>query len=862
MTNSLATAVRQIILTAPINGTMVDLNTVPDPLFAQQLVGKGVAIYPKQSPQKQSLIAPCSGEITLVHSYNHAAILTTESGIEILLHIGVDTILLKGEGFEPQVKVGDTVQTGDTLITFDTSLIEHKAASSHTMMVVTNAADSHIITPELGDVLVGDSCLTIDLGEESTVDVNTPNSAEHSAMSSGPISLPNPAGLHARPSANLVAAANKFSAQIDIKFGDKTANARSLVALLGLGTRLHDSIEVLASGDDAQHAIDHIRQAIVEGLGEDCAAEQLAAYSPPNHAKELPEEVSLLAQSNDDPNVLQGVAASPGLAIGQVFQLAEDLFELHEHGEDIKAESELFVSAVSDAKHQLSCLKHNVVSAGNAEQAEIFDAHMTLLDDPDLTAHVEQQINTGKSAAFSWQQAIDAQCNTLKQLDNEIMAGRVADLEDVCKRVLRSILDIPEQSLDLPDNTILVARDLTPSMTVKLDTRKVVGFATSEGGSSSHSAILARSMDIPAIAAVGKQTDALENGANVVLDGFKGTLKINVTDDEIKSIKAQQAKAAVQAQLDLAAKDEHAVTNDGHTMEIVANIGNLEDSKKSMTLGAEGVGLLRSEFLFLDRNTAPSEDEQFTTYNGIVQSQQGQPVIIRTLDVGGDKPLDYMPMPTEENPFLGERGIRIGINRPSILKTQVRAILRAAQHNPKSLVRIMFPMISTIEELRAAKGVVHAEAKALNVTNFEVGIMVEVPSTAVMADLFAKEADFFSIGSNDLTQYTLAIDRGHPKLAAQVDGIHPSVLRLIELTCKGAHKYGKWVGVCGGIASDTQAVPLLIGLGVDELSVSVPSLPAIKAHVRELSLKDCQSLAQKALDLETASQVRALSSGR
>jgi multiphosphoryl transfer protein len=299
------------------------------------------------------------------------------------------------------------------------------------------------------------------------------------------------------------------------------------------------------------------------------------------------------------------------------------------------------------------------------------------------------------------------------------------------------------------------------------------------------------------------------------------------------------------------------VTTDGHRVEVVANIGDAKDARNAMTKGAEGVGLLRSEFVFLDRPRAPSEDEQAALYREIAEAVGGdRPLVIRTLDVGGDKPLPYLPIPREDNPFLGERGIRVGLDRPEILRTQVRAILRAADAGAR--LHVMFPMIATLPEWRAARGVFEEESQRLGVDSVPLGIMVEVPSVAIMAPTFAAEVDFFSIGSNDLTQYTLAMDRGHPKLAPQVDGLNPAVLRLIQLAVDAAHDHGKWVGVCGGIGADPQAVPLLVGLGVDELSVSIPTIPSVKAQIRGLSLTDCQALAAEAITQDTAAAVRAL----
>jgi phosphocarrier protein FPr len=369
-------------------------------------------------------------------------------------------------------------------------------------------------------------------------------------------------------------------------------------------------------------------------------------------------------------------------------------------------------------------------------------------------------------------------------------------------------------------------------------------------------AILARSLDIPAVAGIDPRALALPNGSAVILDGSRGELRTNPDPALVERIGAAKERMAAKKAADLAAAHEPAITADGHRVEVVANIGGLADAEKGMALGAEGVGLLRSEFLYLDRATAPSEDEQAEIYASIARALSGKPLIVRTLDVGGDKPLPYLPMPREENPFLGIRGVRIGLDRPEILRTQVRAILRASRGNR---LRIMFPMIATLDEIRSVKGLVEEErAKVPGADPVELGIMVEVPSAAVMARQFAREVEFFSIGTNDLTQYTLAMDRGHPKLAARADAMNPAVLRLIAHTVEGASAEGKWVGICGGLASDPQAVPILVGLGVHELSCSVPAIPAVKAEVRARSLVDCQALARQALEQDSAADVRSL----
>jgi phosphocarrier protein FPr len=341
----------------------------------------------------------------------------------------------------------------------------------------------------------------------------------------------------------------------------------------------------------------------------------------------------------------------------------------------------------------------------------------------------------------------------------------------------------------------------------------------------------------------------------VVLDGARGELRLNPSAEEMSRLRELQQKLADKKKTDLENAPLPATTTDGHGIEVVANIGGLADARSALALGGEGVGLLRTEFLFLDRETAPTEEEQVEVYSRIARTLDGRPLVIRTLDVGGDKPLPYLQIPREENPMLGERGVRIGLNRPEVLRTQLRAILRASG---AGRLLVMFPMIATLTEWRMARAMFDDERERLGLEAIPVGIMIEIPAAAIMAEQFAREADFFSVGTNDLTQYTMAMDRGHPKLASQVDGLNPAVLQLIALTVKGAGQHGRWVGVCGGTASDPQAVPILIGLGVSELSVSVPSIPAIKAQVRGLSLAGCQELARRALALDTAAEVRAL----
>ena len=557
-----------------------------------------------------------------------------------------------------------------------------------------------------------------------------------------------------------------------------------------------------------------------------------------------------------DPNLLLGVPCSPGLAVGQVFQVRRGMIEVTEDGAGVETERGKLSAAIETAKGQLEALRAQLNAKADPAKAAIFAAHEELIEDPDLLEIVDSAIAKGKSADFGWKKAFTTHADRLAALRNPLLAQRANDLRDVGLRVLGILTGKKTKAPDYPPNTILIAEDLTPSDTAALDRTRVMGFATTRGGATSHGAILARSLGIPALAGVEPGALEIPNGTSVVLDGSKGTLRLNPPPEEITRIRNAQERAEKQRKEDLAHAHKPAITLDGKRIEVVANIGGLKEATQVAALGGEGVGLLRSEFLFMERSTPPSEDEQFEAYKAIAQAiGKEHPLVIRTLDVGGDKPLAYLPIPKEDNPFLGERGVRVALDRPEILRIQLRAILRASAFGR---VSVMFPMISSLQEIRDAKAILAEESQRLGIAPIPTGIMVEVPAAAVMSAQFAREADFFSIGTNDLTQYTLAMDRGHPKLAPQIDGLSPGVLHLINHTVRGGHAANRPVAVCGGIASDVHGVPILIGLGVDELSISLPAIPAIKGQIRKLRLDECRELAQKALAAESASEVRAL----
>ena len=835
-----------IELRAPLDGVILPIEQVPDPVFAQKMVGDGLSI----DPLNQLLTAPCAGTVTQLHRACHAVTLTTAEGIEVMIHIGLDTVELKGKGFTSKVVEGQSVATGDALIAFDADFLATHAKSLLTQLIITNPERLSALRLASGRVRANqDVVMTLELAAAGAA---ATEELKGQKVTSEAVLIPNVTGLHARPAAVLANMAKKFKSKILLQRGDDQANAKSLVSIMGLEVGHGDKVVLIAEGPDAAEAIAALIPELASGLGDEGSKPAAAPATTEIGLNSAPAP----RPRSDDPNLLLGVSASPGLAVGKVLQLRREEIQVEEEGGDAHKERRRLDDALDSAKVQLEALQAQLHGQADPAKAAIFAAHQELLEDPDLMDIAESAIAKGKSAAFAWKRAYTTHSERLAQLRNTLLAGRANDLRDVGRRVLGIITGQPVEEPELPPETVLIAEELTPSDTANLDRTRVLGFCTVGGGATSHVAIIARALEIPAMAGIEPRALDIEDGKPVILDGTRGTLRLDPDPQEIVRIKKLKEKTAAKRATDLAAADQPAVTGDGHRVEVVANIGGEEDARKAVEMGAEGVGLLRSEFLYLERSTAPTEDEQYQIYDGISAALDGRRMIIRTLDVGGDKPLPYMPLPREENPFLGVRGIRIALDRPEILRAQIRAILRVAK---RRRLGIMFPMISTLDEIRSIKGVLDEERDKLGRADpIEVGIMVEVPSTAVMAAQFAKEVDFFSIGTNDLTQYTLAMDRGHPALASKADAMNPAVLRLIAQTVEGAHSSGKWVGVCGGIAGDLQAVPILVGLGVDELSVSVPSVPAVKAEVRSRTLDECKSLAQQALAQDTAADVRAL----
>ncbi|MGM9992770.1 MAG: phosphoenolpyruvate--protein phosphotransferase [Candidatus Bruticola sp.] len=844
-----------IALYAPLSGRTIELDRVPDPVFAGKMVGDGVAI----DPTSEILLAPCSGVVKQIHPSCHALTLETPSGLEILMHIGLDTVALKSEGFTPKVKIGDSVEKGQELIAFDAALIAEKARSLITLMLITNTEAIASLQVSGGAKRAGQDQI---LSAVLAVKENDKEVTSGISQMSEPIVVPNPQGLHARPAAVLAALAKKFKSNLQLVRGEQFANCKSVVALMSLQVLHNEVVRFRACGEDAQEALKALSEALSSGLGETAGAPSVTSVSSSLNLSAQPMIVPgplSPAQPNprtpDTENLLHAVSASPGLAVGQIYQMLRAEYEVPEEGQGPQKELEKLHEAIKRSHFELEQLEAGLKAKADPNKAAIFAAHRELLNDPDLIEQAEAGINKGKSAAYSWKQAYTSQAERLAQLSHQLMAARAVDLRDIGERVLRFLAGKSQIVHNFPENTILIAEDLTPSDTAALDRSKVVGFCTVLGGSTSHAAILARSLDLPALAGISAHALSIANGTKAVLNATKGTLELNPSQAEYETAKEKLKFQQQHRRVLLSKAQEPAVTSDGRRVEVAANVGSVADTEQAVRMGADGVGLLRSEFLFLARTTPPTEDEQAEIYSQAAKILGGSSsLIIRTLDVGGDKPLPYLPIQQEANPFLGERGLRVSLLRPDLLRTQFRAILRAAGF---AKVQIILPMVTTIGEYRQARAIFDEECRNLEV-KVPLGIMIEVPAAALMADTLAKEVDFFSIGTNDLTQYTTAIDRGHPQLARLTDSLHPSVLRLIKITADGAHKYNRKVGICGGIAGDLQAAAILVGLGADELSVAAPVIPAIKDRIRQVSMEECRQLAAQALACESSEDVRKL----
>ena len=674
------------------------------------------------------------------------------------------------------------------------------------------------------------------------------------------LTVRNTLGLHARPAARFVQTAGKFPQETilltNLNTGRGPINAKSINSVIMLGVRQGYQIQVTASGPNASAALDAIKALAEDNFGD---------REPVSAPASLPPALDIL--SGKDSSILSGVPASAGIALGPAFLYRPALPDIPQHRiEASEPEWDRLLQSIAKTRTGIEADRRSAANRTNLETAAIFEAHLMFLDDDALLLPAREKIFIEKlNAALAWQAAVEKVAAGFRALEDSYLQARGKDVEDVGRQVLLHLLGINPARFVMNKPGILIASDLAPAETSNFDPATVLGICTALGGPTSHSAILARGLGIPAVVGLGDRILELKDGVQLVLDGETGQIFIDPGPEIINqySIKADAIqKAKNKARLESSAP---AITRDGRRIEIAANIGSIAGVQWAVESGAEGVGLFRTEFLFLDRTTAPDETEQYQVYRATAKALDGRPLIIRTMDIGGDKSIPYLNTEQEANPFLGWRAIRISLSQPELFKNQLRAILRVAAEFP---VKIMFPMIATLDEFRRAK-LLLAEAQQELITRnetvaekIETGIMVELPSVVQMAEYFACEVDFFSIGTNDLTQYTFAVDRTNPKVAPLADACHPAVLRQIRHVIEAAHLNGIWVGVCGELAGDPDAIPILLGLGLDELSMSHPSIPIAKEIVRAWSMPEAQGIAEKALDLDSAEAVRLLVKGQ
>ncbi|HWW32029.1 MAG TPA: phosphoenolpyruvate--protein phosphotransferase [Steroidobacteraceae bacterium] len=845
------------MLVAPLAGWSTPLDEAPDAVFASRMMGDGVAIDPLDGV----LCAPCDGEVALIAQSRHAVTVRAAGGAAILMHVGIDTVNLKGEGFTVVTREGARVRSGEALLRFDLDLLARRAPSLLTPVIVTTDSGFRLVRRVVGrEVRVGDPLMDLE-PERAAAGAPAGSAAGQGAVRRARVAFEH--GIHARPAALLAASLKNLAADVRLRARGREANARSTVALMALGAQHGDEIEIRASGPDAALAV----QALAAVLGAEAAAPPrgtvaVRAGDAASAAAAIP-AVTLPALEGGGTSPapgakLPGVIASRGLAVGRAFHLRRPEIAVAEAGAGVAHETNAFDRARGVVRARLERrAAESGAGAGARAAGEIAAAHLELLEDPELLGAARVSLAQGRSAGFAWREAVRGAAAQLRTLADPRLRERVDDLLDLETQVLVALTGAGAASVpELPESAIVIARELLPSQLVALDPTRVAGLATAAGGATSHVSIIAAAMEIPALVALGGTALALREGAELVLDAEQGVLEVEPPPARLAEVRSVLAARRARLAAERAAAQRECRTADGTRIEVFANVGSAAEAEAAVRNGAEGCGLLRTEFLFLERDSAPDEAEQRAAYQRIADALGGRPLTIRTLDAGGDKPIAYLPQPPEENPALGLRGVRTSIANPSLLRTQLRAILGV---RPLEQTRILLPMITEAAEVQLVRAMLDELRLELAVTqSVEVGVMVETPASALLADRLLAVADFLSIGTNDLTQYTLAMDRGNPQLASRLDALHPAVLRLIDTAAQAAAGQARMVAVCGGLASEPLAAPILIGLGVHELSAVGAVIPRLKACLGRVTLAECRALAREALAQPDAAAVRSL----
>ncbi len=831
---------------APFDGWCASLEEVPDEVFAGRMLGDGLAI----DPTTGVVLAPCDGEIVTLPQSAHAVSIRSAEGLEVLVHIGIDTVTLGGQGFDARVKPGARVRGGEELIRFDLDLVARGAKSLMTPVVVTS--DGAVVTHRRGPGLVraGELLFQVDGASHRPVSQPPASGAESAARAERTIVVALSQGLHARPAALLARRAKGVSASITLRAHGRAADARSVVGIMALGVRRGDQLLVQAAGAEASQAVAELLAALNEAERMDVAHAAVAIPAAPALAAT---SAPSAARREARPGEMTGICAVPGFAVGRAARIARREIEVTEQGRGNAYE----LGELERARAHVRSRLERVRNTGGAERREIIGAHLEFLDDPGLNDSANQLIATGKSAGFAWRGATRRSIAALQSLDDSRLRERADDLLDVEAHVLLALAgEARPMRLPLPDQAILLADELLPSELTALDRRRLAAIALSGGGVTSHVAILAAAMEIPMLIGIGAALRTVPDGQMIIVDADNGTLHEAPPADALARARSVVAARLARSAALRAAAVEESRSLDGTRVEVFANLGSTADAMVAVENGAEGCGLLRTEFLFIDRATAPTEDEQLAAYQSIADALGGRPLILRMMDVGGDKPLVYLPLHAEPNPALGMRGVRTALAHPELMRTQLRAAMRVM---PRGTVRLLIPMVTDVSEIVAVRQVVDELGAELDLQGrIALGAMIETPAAALTASTLLETVDFLSIGSNDLTQYALAMDRGHTELARRTDALHPAVLQLIAAAARAAQAAGKLAAVCGGVAADHTAVPVLLGFGVRELSVVPAAIPGLKSRIRSLRITDCEKLAQSCLGLGSAAEVRGM----
>jgi multiphosphoryl transfer protein len=814
---------------APFAGWSSALAEIPDEVFARAMLGDGAAI----DPTGHELRAPCDGEVISIAAARHAIALRAPNGAELLAHVGIDTVALDGEGFTLHVRKGDRVRAGDLLSSFDFDLVARRARSLVTPLIVTNGERFRILRPRLDCLLaVGDPWFEL---EELDLDDIRPDNAGAAVALSEAVVVSHAHGIHARPAALIARIAKSIPQPIEIRARGRSASARSAVALMSLGVRGGDEIVVVGFSADA-----------APGVAEIVRLVRTLEPGAPEPAR----ETARMPRARQIPGHLQGVIASRGFAVGPAQTFENDAVVVAEEGAGVATEQQALERALGAVRTRL----HERSRGAATAVRDVLAAHLEMLEDGQLLTPARDAIRAGRSAGAAWRASIASGAAALRATGDARLIERIGDLTDLERQVLRELAGSAAPRRNLAAGAILLARDLTPSQLIDLDTGNLGGIALAAGGPTSHVAILAATLGVPMLVSLGAGLESVADGTELIMDAESGELLTTPGGAELHAARARVALANEQRSRDVAQAQQPCELASGERIEVFANLaGSSADTRLAVEQGAEGCGLLRTEFLFLDRATAPDQAEQQRCYQQVADQLGERPLVIRTLDVGGDKPIAYLPLPPEDNPALGLRGIRTSLWRPELLDIQLRALLAV-----RPAVRILLPMVTDVSEIAQVSRRLDELCAEGAIARPLLGAMIETPAAVMLADQIANAVDFLSIGTNDLAQYGLAMDRGHAELAARIDGLHPAVLRLIAHTTRGAARYRCPVAVCGGLASDPEAVPLLIGLGVTELSVVPGQVPRLKALIRDLTLDRCRALAQRALELSDAAAVRAL----